>query len=250
MSSKRRKKTHLPNRPSPRKVSTHGFYTPFRDLDQHLRVQSKSYTESVAVEKKSLPAPQGSDDSAIFISAMSDVTPLSQTQRARVPSSPPTKVAPHFLQQEELEVYAHLVDLVNGDGPFELTYSDEYVDGAVVGLSPQILKKLREGEFSYQDCLDLHGFNRWEANDLVIKYVSESFVQKLRCVLIVCGRGLNSRNREPVLKQNLATWLTRAPLKSLVLAFASARSWDGGAGAFYVLLRRNKGKAPFVSPAS
>ena len=204
----------------------------------------------MAREKEILPGPQAPDDDAIFIKAMSDVAPLPQAQRQRVPPSPPTKVAPRFLQQEELEVYAHLLDLVNGGGIFELTYSDEYVDGAVVGLSPQILKKLREGELSYQDSLDLHGYNRWEANDLVIKYVSESFAQKLRCILIVCGRGLNSKNREPVLKQHLATWLTRAPLKGLVLAFASARSWDGGAGAFYVLLRRNKGKAPFVSPAS
>jgi len=71
----------------------------------------------------------------------------------------------------------------------------------------------------------------------------------LRCILIVCGRGLNSAGRQPVLKQNLVTWLTRAPLKRIVLAFACARSRDGGAGAFYVLVRRNKGKAPFVCPA-
>jgi DNA-nicking Smr family endonuclease len=51
------------------------------------------------------------------------------------------------------------------------------------------------------------------------------------------------------LKEGLVRWFMQAPLKRLVLAFASARSYDGGAGAFYVLLRRNKEKSDLVTPA-
>lgn len=149
-----------------------------------------------------------------------------------------------------MEVYTHLVDLVTGDGPFELSCSDEYVEGYVVGLSPEILKKLRNGDFSYQDYVDLHGYNREQAHRLVISFVQGCFDRGRRCVLIVSGRGLNSKEKRPVLKENLVTWLTRAPLKRLVLAFVSARSCDGGVGAFYVLLRRNKGKAPFMNPTT
>ena len=227
----------------------HGFYTPFRDLDQHLARNSPPACHSPRPGKTSATAQQKTTEEAIFLNAMADVVPLPRARHERVPPSPPNKAPPRFLAQEELEVYAHLVDLVTGEGPFELTYSDEYVDGAVVGLSPEILKKLRRGDFSYQDCLDLHGYNSNQAHELVTQFACESFAHRLRCILIVCGRGLNSAGREPVLKQNLVTWLTRAPLKRLVLAFACARSWDGGAGAFYVLLRRNRGKAPFVCPA-
>ncbi len=139
--------------------------------------------------------------------------------------------------------------MVSGEAPFEVWYSDEYVDGAVVGLSPEIVKKLKRGDFSYQDHIDLHGCNREEARERVNHFVKRSFSRKLRCVLIVSGRGLNSRERQPVLKQELVRWLTHTPLRRIVLAFASARSYDGGAGAFYVLLRRKEGKAPFVMPA-
>ena len=59
-----------------------------------------------------------------------------------------------------------------------------------------------------------------------------------RCVLIVHGRGLNSKDQVPVLKHRLTTWLTRGSWARLVLAFTSARPCDGGAGALYVLLRR------------
>jgi len=249
MAGKKRKTTRSKHRPSSRDLSLLGFYTPFKDLDQHLARNSPPAGASPQPEKPSAVVQQKVGEDTIFFNAMADVAPLPRSQRERVPPSPPTKAPPRFLAQEEIEVYAHLVDLVTGDGPFELTYSDEYVDGAVVGLSPEILKKLRNGDFSYQDCLDLHGYNSSQARDLVTQFVRESFAHKLRCILIVCGRGLNSAGREPVLKQNLVTWLTRAPLKRIVLAFACARSRDGGAGAFYVLVRRNKGKAPFVCPA-
>ena len=37
--------------------------------------------------------------------------------------------------------------------------------------------------------------------------------------------------------------------RTVPLAFASARSYDGGSGAFYILLRRNEPKTPLVTPA-
>jgi DNA-nicking Smr family endonuclease len=43
-----------------------------------------------------------------------------------------------------------------------------------------------------------------------------------------------------VLKEELKTWLTRDPLKRVVLAFVTALPRHGGAGALYVLLRKYK----------
>ena len=68
---------------------------------------------------------------------------------------------------------------------------------------------------------------------------------KVRCrystsVLIIHGRGLNSKDQVPVLKTRLAQWLARGSWARLVLAFTSARPCDGGAGALYVLLRRQR----------
>ena len=59
-----------------------------------------------------------------------------------------------------------------------------------------------------------------------------------RCVLIVHGRGLHSKDQVPVLKAQLKTWLNQKRIGQMVLAFATARPQDGGAGAVYVLLRR------------
>jgi DNA-nicking Smr family endonuclease len=188
-------------------------------------------------------------EASLFLEAMADVVPLNRRDRLRIPPPPPTRSPPRFRAVEDQEVQNHLTRLVAGELDFEMSFSDEYIDGAVVGLSPRILKKLRHGEFSYQDHLDLHRMTRTEAREAVTRFILASFARGRRCVLLVSGRGLNSRDKEPVIKQSLIVWLTQAPLKRVVLAFASARSYDGGAGAFYVLLRRHQGKVAFHVPA-
>jgi len=56
--------------------------------------------------------------------------------------------------------------------------------------------------------------------------------------LVIHGKGRNSRDGTPVLKEQMARWLTRGALGRTVLAFCTAQSTNGGAGAIYVLLRR------------
>lgn len=236
-------------RPSHRSRFSQAFYTPFKDLDQHLGEDSPIAPEPLArdVPEESLGAPELEE--AAFLSAMADVSPLERGGTTRIQPAPPVRTPPRFREEEDLEAYRHLVRLVNGEAPFDLWYSDEYVDGAVVGLSPGVMKKLRDGAFSYQEHLDLHGCKTEDAHHRVEGFIRRSFAKGRRCVLIVPGRGLNSRERRPILKQKLVEWLTRAPLGRMVMAFASARSYDGGAGALYVLLRRNECKAPFKTPA-
>ncbi len=55
----------------------------------------------------------------------------------------------------------------------------------------------------------------------------------LRCVRIIHGKGLRSKNREPVLKKKLPGWLIH---RNDVLAFVQAPETSGGAGALLVLL--------------
>ncbi|MEN6441152.1 MAG: Smr/MutS family protein [Syntrophobacter sp.] len=232
-----------------------GFYTPFRDLDQHLGANISStpeYCDKPAPELENLgdlDECAGENDELLFVRAMAEVNPLPARKQKKIPLRPPDRNHPRFLAREEAEALAELVDLVAGEGPFELSCSDEYIDGAIIGISPDVLKKLRNGYFSYQDHLDLHGLNRQQARAETTDFIMRSFSARRRCVLIIPGRGLNSRDKEPILKNSLVSWLTRAPLKRVVLAFASARSYDGGWGAFYVLLRGNEGKAPLVTPA-
>jgi DNA-nicking Smr family endonuclease len=140
-----------------------------------------------------------------------------------------------------------LYDLVAGRAGFDITDTDEYVEGTVTGLDIRLVRKLRTGEFSRQAALDLHGMTSDAAQLEVENFIFGAVRMGLRCVLIVHGRGRNSPGQIPVLKDRLQQWLTRAKLARLVLAFATARPHDGGPGAMYVLLRRERGrKMPLV----
>jgi DNA-nicking Smr family endonuclease len=79
---------------------------------------------------------------------------------------------------------------------------------------------------------------REEAKRTVEAFLRSSRNAGKRCVLVVHGRGLHSKDQLPVLKDALRTWLSTARFARHVLAFATARPSDGGAGAIYVLLRR------------
>ncbi|GBD26607.1 putative DNA endonuclease SmrA [bacterium HR30] len=149
----------------------------------------------------------------------------------------PTLV-PRPLTTEDAEVLAELADLVAGTAAFDITLSDEYVEGVVGGLDLRLLQRLRRGEFAYQDYVDLHGLNVEQAKARVDEFLATAVRTGKRCVLIVHGRGKNSKDQVPVLKRRVTEWLARGRWSRVVLAFCSARPCDGGTGALYVLLRR------------
>lgn len=182
------------------------------------------------------------DEKQYFLEAMSDVEPLSgnRNKLARIPN---INMRPaHPAKNEELEVMTHLSDLVSGIVEMDITFSDEYIEGSVPGFSRKLMQRLKKGQFPIQDYVDLHGLTKQEAEIRVRDFLLQSQRLGLRCVLVVHGRGLNSENHIPVLKERLPAWLSRGPVKKLVLAFSTARHYDGGTGAIYVLLRR-RGRA-------
>jgi DNA-nicking Smr family endonuclease len=173
-------------------------------------------------------------EASLLEQALADVRPLEG--RGRVPKRQ-GRLEPRPAG-EDRAVQVYLRDLVDGAVPFDIADTDEYVEGAVQGLDRRVLRQLRRGEFSVQDHIDLHGMNREEARDAVARFLRSAVSRGQRCVLVVHGRGLHAKDQIPVLKEKLKAWLTRGAIGASVLAFATARPYDGGAGAVYVLLRR------------
>lgn len=183
------------------------------------------------------PDTSARDESQEFLEAMSDVDPIHATGKPRKLRS--RKVAEKASDdQEAREVMQALRDLVDGEAPLSIHETDEAIEGAMEGLDPRILARLRDGEFSVQDHLDLHGYNREEARTKVESFLLKAMAQDKRCVLIIHGRGHGSKDHIPVLKNALKSWFTRRALRKKILAFTTARQCDGGAGAVYVLLKK------------
>ena len=178
--------------------------------------------------RRALPARDGRRAAAV-------AEPHDRASR-RLPPAP----APRAVTDPDAEALAELSDLVAGDGPFDIANSVEFVEGAVAGLDRRLVRRLRAGDFAYQSHLDLHGMTADAGARRRRRFLTRAHRNGQRCVLIIHGRGLNSKDQVPVLKQRVTTWLARGSWARLVLAFTSARPCDGGAGALYVLLRRQR----------
>jgi DNA-nicking Smr family endonuclease len=190
--------------------------------------------------KKPERVDSGHDDTVHFLEAMSDVNPLSGDDKERIPVHGRNMSPSHTAPDEEKEVMTHLRNLISGSAEMDIFFSDEYIEGAIGGVGKNIMRKLRKGQVPVQDYIDLHGLTEKDAERRVRRFLISSHGRGLRCVLIVHGRGLNSPNNIPVLKERLPIWLNRGAARKIVLAFATARPYDGGTGAIYVLLRGQK----------
>lgn len=105
------------------------------------------------------------------------------------------------------------------------------------GLDRQTDKKLKSGKFKIEGRLDMHGMSRTEAQGTLIPFLHEAYHSGKRCVLIITGKGQRNTG---ILKMALPSWLADNAVADIVLKFYPAQPKDGGDGAFYVLLRRNR----------
>ncbi len=124
-------------------------------------------------------------------------------------------------------------------GVFAIQRIGEQVEGRASGADEALMRRLRNGEYPPDARVDLHGLHVPAARRAVQETIQRVLAQGKRCVLVVHGRGRHSE-AEPVLKDAFLEWLAEAPIGPRVLAFTSARGRDGGVGATYVLLRRDR----------
>jgi DNA-nicking Smr family endonuclease len=111
--------------------------------------------------------------------------------------------------------------------------------GIAPGLDKRTLLKLRRGLIPVDGQLDLHGCTYDEGRRTVERFLAACQAAGRRCVLIITGRGL----RQPgsgVLRGAVPAWLNEPENRSRVLGFSFATPADGGDGALYVLLRRQR----------
>jgi len=224
-----------------------GFNAPFQSL-KGVSVKPKKAPEEKAAPA-SAPPPNPPDESELFSQAMHGVKPIKQDRVTPEPEDPTMLVQTMRarIRSDDRLVLEELDALVKGKSRFDITATGEYVEGHVVSINPEIMKRLKKGEFALQGHLDLHGLNRDAARQALDVFILNSVALSERCLLIIHGRGLKSPEG-PVLKDSVITWLTTGRLAHHVLALCSARPCDGGTGALYVLLRQRPKKSQWKRP--
>jgi len=97
--------------------------------------------------------------------------------------------------------------------------------------------------------IDLHGYSLDEANKAIESFINEAFLKNVNKLIVVTGKGLHSENeKDPyvskdlgILKYSVPEFITNnSSLMSMINEITDAKIEDGGGGAFYIFLKKNK----------
>ena len=95
--------------------------------------------------------------------------------------------------------------------------------------------------------LDLHGYTLEEANKKVEEFIHTSYLNNVKKLIIVTGKGLHSKNYEnPYVSKDLSILKYSVPeyikknknLMKKIIELKEANIKDGGAGSFYIYLKK------------
>ena len=97
--------------------------------------------------------------------------------------------------------------------------------------------------------IDLHGFTIDKANKTIENLIIKSYEENVNKIIVVTGKGLHSQNeKNPYISKNLSILKYSVPefisknkrLMNIISEIQEAKIEDGGSGAFYIYLKKNK----------
>ena len=117
-------------------------------------------------------------------------------------------------------------------------------------------EKLPNKDFKYKKnknlkvrSIDLHGYTLDEANKAIENFINKAFLENINKLIVVTGKGLHSDNeKNPYVSKDLGILKYSVPefisnnnsLMGMINEITDAKLEDGGSGAFYVFLKKNK----------
>lgn len=117
---------------------------------------------------------------------------------------------------------------------------------APVAMDKRQFQRMTRGKLDPDARIDLHGMTLAQAHGALNAFILRAQAQGLRLVLVITGKGKTVADDGPIprrpgaLKHDVPQWLRMAPLANAVLELREAHIRHGGAGAYYVYLRRGR----------
>lgn len=202
------------------------------DLAGFKRTLAQRQAEEAALRQRRADAErQAEAERNLFVRAAGAVQPLRHPARVTLSAGQPAAIP----VQRQLDEARVLRESISDEFDFStLLDADDAMSFRREGVGTDVTRKLRQGHWSIQREIDLHGLRRDEAREALAAFIREAHRQGLRCVRVVHGKGHGSPGKAPVLKGKVQGWLIQ---KNEVLAFVQAKPAEGGGGALVVLLK-------------
>ena len=186
------------------------------------------------------------DDMVLWQRVITEVTPLKSTielaefaaifaqfdHLAQPVAKPPGRTQRPPVKPARLPLAAPL----SAPAPAKKANPVDLRQGERAGIDGRTQRRLFRGDVPVDRRLDLHGLTAARAESRLAQFIETAACDGCRCVLVITGKGAG------ILRGHVPDWLKRQPLSPYILALAEARPHDGGSGALYVLLRRQRSR--------
>ena len=160
------------------------------------------------------------------------LSPREARQAEFTPSTPGAKLGPQHARSERTGAVARPPVLV----------APEVIDR-------RQLRRIAVGKTDIEARIDLHGLHQAEAHARLRAFLARAAAAGLKTVLVITGKGAEVERADPllsgmgkgqrgVLRRNVPLWLSQPELSHIVHSYGTAGTRHGGAGAFYVRLRK------------
>lgn len=122
----------------------------------------------------------------------------------------------------------------------------ETLASAPLQMDAKAYGRMTRGKLVPEARIDLHGMTLAEAHPELIRFILNAQSQGLRLVLVITGKGKAKPDHGPIpsrvgaLRHQVPQWLRLPPLGPAILQVTEAHLRHGGAGAYYVYLRRGR----------
>jgi DNA-nicking Smr family endonuclease len=151
------------------------------------------------------------EEEALFVQSMKDTKPLAKRER-------------------HLHVLKHAIPHLPQR---RIPHRPLFSEAPAAPIGGHVEARARRGRAEVEGRFDLHGLTQDRAYRALLRFLLEAQADGKRLVLVITGKS-------GVLRNSLPLWLGEDELKSLVAGVSEAHPTHGGAGAFYVALRRPK----------
>lgn len=205
----------------------------FTDLKKQLREQAPPPAPKPAPAKSRFDDDER-DEQALFTAAMRGVQRISSDtadlgKPRPDPLAPVRRAAAVGTDEERQAALSDTAALLAPVG------AEAHLEFARPGIQERVMRRLRQGQPNWEAAVDLHGCTLDQAREAMLQLLSQARRDGLHVIKIVHGKGQQSG--EPLMKTAVNGWLRQL---AQVNAFVSAQPRDGGTGALYVLLKRER----------
>ena len=178
------------------------------------------------------------DDNNIFLKSLVGVKPLKKNNKIIKPMPKPIKsdtLRPIIKEPESDKVYEKVKN-ITAQQKTAIQKSD-------------INKKLKKNKIPVNRKIDFHGCSLTDAKKIFFNTINDCFLKNFRCILFVTGKGSIKKENDysqktklfyGKIRNNFVSWTTHNAVQSKILNVQQANIENGGDGAFFVYLRKNK----------